>query len=449
MPSRFEDFSAARWWAASISSETRGLARDSMLLSIGTAATAIGLIAQVSLLTHVLGIKEYGIFALVIATVSLISRVVDLDTEKAVVTFGAEAADPTAKAGVAQFCYLVDGASGLLGFVVIAALAPFLGDALVGPRGVLLIVLYGLTLLASTVDTTSLAVLKLVGRFGVIAWYTILRESFRVAMIGGALLIWTSLTSVVAALVVHDFVMGGVGLHLAGRAFRESTGGYTLRKSQLAATSGRRRQLLTLIFHTNLATTASTVQGQAPALLLGLFRGPAEVGVFKACWSAAQVVGLISSPVTTAVLPRFARLWSQGRRAEIRSIVRQATLVAAIVLASVGFVLLLLRHPLLTAFAGKEAAAGSTVFVIAVLAQVVNGALFWNASLLYAAGRAATVSRVYLFSITALLVLLVTLAGTVGRDGAALALLLSTIIFNVGMTVVAAKLFGTQPSLSA
>jgi len=428
--------------------EARGLAHDSLLLSIGTAATAGGLIAQVSLITHTLGVRAYGLFALVIAFVALVNRFVDLDVEKALITFGTSSAGPEARGGVVKFCYAVDALTGLVGFVVISILAVLVGDDLAGDRGRDLVVLYGLTLLASTVDTTSIGVLKLLGRFRTIAWYTILREALRVVAIGAALSISESVISVIIALVIHDAVVAMLGLRLATRALTGAGGG-RLRDVRLSSTRGRRRAMLTLIFHTNLVTTGSVVQAQAPALLLGAFRGPTEVGIFKIGWSAAQVVGMFATPLTGAILPRLARLWNDGQRREIARLLKQITIVALPGLLAAGLVLVLLREPLLVGFAGSEARAASWVFCIALAAQVINSVLFWNSSLLYAAGRAAVVSRIYLLSVGMLLVLLLTLANPLGGEGAALGLLASTVVMNVGLTRVALRLVRRDPAEAA
>jgi hypothetical protein len=83
----------------------------------------------------------------IIAFVVLVGQFFDVRVGAAVTTFGARRFEcsPAAALGVFEFGYLVDFAAGVLGFVVVAALAPLVGPALVGGDGTNLTVLYALT----------------------------------------------------------------------------------------------------------------------------------------------------------------------------------------------------------------------------------------------------------------------------------------------------------------
>ena len=78
--------------------------------------------------------------------------------------------------GIFQLSYLIDAIAGVLSFAIVAALAPFIGPRLVGRDGTLLIVLYALTLLISTVDETSVSVLRLLDRFRLLAGEVVNQE---------------------------------------------------------------------------------------------------------------------------------------------------------------------------------------------------------------------------------------------------------------------------------
>ena len=72
--------------------------------------------------------------------------------------------------------------------------------------------LYGLTLVISTADMTSLSLFRVLDRFDVTLWYTLVREGSRLALLGGALVIFHTLLSAVVALVIHDAVIGLLGV---------------------------------------------------------------------------------------------------------------------------------------------------------------------------------------------------------------------------------------------
>src|SRR5205814_662158 len=87
------------------SAETRGLAHDSSLLGLGTAATTIGMIMQVALITHGLGLRQYGLFALVVAVVALVDKFFQLDASRVLIVFSAPYLERNLRraAGVFQF----------------------------------------------------------------------------------------------------------------------------------------------------------------------------------------------------------------------------------------------------------------------------------------------------------------------------------------------------------
>ena len=426
--------------ARRVDPETRGLGRDSLLLGIGKAATTLGMMAQVALITHVLGLREYGVFALAVSFVALVDRFLDVDVGRTAITFAARYVrrDARTVAGIYQFSYLVDLALGVAGFLLVVATAPFAGPALVGDRGFTLFVLYGLTLLASTVDGSSVSLLQLLDRYRLITWLTILRESARVAAVGIGVALYDDLVAVVALLVVQDAVTAVAGLVLASRAF-ERHAETKLFAPALFATRPLRRPMLGMIFQTNLIGYGRLAQSQMPALLLGILHGPLQVGIFKIGIAGATAIGQLSTPAWNAVMPRLARLWADRRFQAMSQLIRQGSSIAFVVLSVAGLVAVVFRTPLLELFGGADAAAAGGVFVLGVAAQVVNGTVFWNDALLYSAGRAAVVAKVLLPSVAALLLLTVVLGQTWGAEGAAAALLVSTVMTSAGLTLAAVR----------
>jgi O-antigen/teichoic acid export membrane protein len=422
-----------------LSVETRGLAKDTAMLSIGKAATVVGMTTQVALITHVLGLTKYGVFALTVSFVALVDKFFDVDVTKAALAFGARSlrGDPTRLAGVFQLSYLIDGLLGIVGFTVVAIASPFVGPWLVGDQGTLLFLLYGFTLLASTVDGSSQALLQLLDRYSLLTGLVVLREALRVVLVVAALLTFHSLVAVMIALVLQDALVGLTGTYLAVRAFRKRFRANSLLHSQVRGTRPIRRDMLGMVFQTNIIGYGRLTEAQLPALIVGAFAGPLEAGIFKLGMAGAAAIGQVSDPAWNAVMPRLARLWSDARIADVRRLVRQATAVAAAAMLTIGTVAILLRIPILRAFGGAEATAAATVFSLGVIAKVVNGVFFWNDSLLYAAGRARLVRQIYLPSVAVMLVLCIMLAKDFGANGAAVGVLVSAVLANVGFALAA------------
>lgn len=425
-----------------LSPDVRGFAKDTGMLSVAQGLGTVGLVVQVALITRSLGVSGYGTFALVVSVVGLVSRFFDVQVGQATVAFGADRVKSDAKAlrGILQFGYLVDFATGVVGFAVIALISPFVGPSLIGDDGTILMLVYGATLLASTVDNTSIYTLMLLDRYGVIVVYHFVRETLRVAALAIALVFFDDLVSVVVALLVQDAVLAVLGVLCASRAFSRLAPDLPLRRPALESVRELRRPMLNMIFHTNFISYARIVQTQVPALVLGVLKAPYDVGLFKIGTSAAQVVARAADPAWSAVLPRLSRLWAEGKAGAIRRLVLQSTAIAAVGLGLASAVIVVFREPLLRFFAGSGAAAAGTVLVIAVLSQALNGVLFWNSPLLIAAKRQRLVSTAYVASAIVLVPLVFAFTELWGAVGAAIALAISLVQLNVFFTVGALRL---------
>ena len=107
------------------------------------------------------------VVAVVVAVVTLIGQFFDVRVTTATTTLAVRTLQTNVSKtrGIFQLSYIVDAATGALGFLVVIALAPLLGPLVIGPKGALLMTLFGLTLLASTVDDTSVTIMRVVDRF--------------------------------------------------------------------------------------------------------------------------------------------------------------------------------------------------------------------------------------------------------------------------------------------
>jgi O-antigen/teichoic acid export membrane protein len=433
--------------ARRISRETRGFVRDSFVLSISSVVTMAGYFVQVVLLTHLLGLDVYGTFAIAVSFVALVGGFFDVQIGVMPISFAAKHLDgePTVAAGIFQFGYITELILGGTALLAVAALAPFAGPRLAGDQGTLIFVLYGITLVASLGKATSMALLQLCGRFGTILRIVVLREVLRVALLLVVLLTIGTLVSAVIALVLLESLTGFVGGVLAGRAFSTRCR-RSLWAPALASVKGLRRPMLGMLFHTNLVTYAKLIPAQVPTLLLGAMRSPSEVGGFKVATAIAAAAVKLVDPAWAAVLPRLSRLWSSGRRAEIRELLMQATIGAGLVLTLSAVLAFVLREPLLRIVGGEGATTATTVLVLSLAGGVINGTLFWNTPLIYAARAARLAVVAYVSSSLLLAPLLIVGIDAWGANGAAAALLVFTVAINVMLTAMALKVFRQRES---
>ena len=401
----------AGWVKRTRATELGGLAGDSAYSAMWLCAVSVADLVQIALVSHILGLAQYGRLALVISVVVLVGQFFDVRVGTAETTFGAghiAARNWDGASHVFRLGYCVDATTGVVGFLVVASIAPFIGPALIGRAGTELLLLYGLTLLVSTVDESSCTALRLMGRFRLLASYTVGLETIRIAAIAGALAVSQTLTAILVALVGYDIAGATVNWCVANSVFRGASGRSLVAKPQMQASFDRRSMLRTVL-HTNVVSYARIAQVQLPTLLLGVVTSTSQVGLYKVGAAAGTIVARVVDPVYAAVLPRFSRLWARKHYAEITKLIRQATPIACGVVTTVLMLVLAFRGRVLELIGGHSATGAVSVLSFVAVGYAVSGALFWNTGLLFAAGRSKMVSQIAVSSAVIQIALLVPL----------------------------------------
>jgi O-antigen/teichoic acid export membrane protein len=422
--------------------ELGGLAGDSLYVAIWQGATSVADLVQIALITHVLGLDQYGRFAVVVAFAMLVGQFFDVRVGVAATTLGATELrrDARRAAGIFQLSYLIDTVTGLLGFVVVVGLAFVVGPGLVGGNGTLLILLFATTVLASTVEDSSMAILRLLDRYRLVAGYTVGLETARVALIGGALLISQGLVAVILALLVQRLLVTAVQATTAAASFRQSTGRALFGEAALDAVADVRRRMLSTVLHTNVVSYARLAQTQLPTVVLGAISGPVQAGLYKIGMAAAAAVGRLADPAYAALLPRLSRLFAAGRQRSVKRLIERASLISIPVMVAAFALLVALRRPILDLLGGQDATDAAPVLVAGAAAYAINGAVFWNIGVLFAAGRARVVAVIAIAGALTQVVLLIPLVLVLDATGAALSFLGSMALANFVTTVIALRL---------
>lgn len=406
-------------------------------------ATAIADFAQVVLIVRVLGIQEYGRFAIIVALVTLVGGFFSLRVGYAATSFGADAltSNPSIAAGIFQLTFLIDLFTSLAGFALIAGIAPLVGPSVTGGAEDGLLVLAALGLIASSPATTFMAVLRLLDRFKLIAicWAAI--ETLRLVLVLVSLLLFRNLVGVLVALLFGKLANGLMSAWMATRVFHRTAPGVRLWRFAIRRIPrDTKRQMLKMIMHTNFVGYGRLGQVQLPTLLLGSLVGATETGIYKLGLAAASLVGRVADPASAALLTRFSRLWANHDLVNIRRLIRQTSMLAIPTVTFALGVLVALREPVLRFMGAKgEIGTAATVLVIAGVAQGLYGAFFWNKTLLFAAKHASAISIAVCAAAAVQTIIVLVTARSEGAVGAAIALLVSEAIVYIGLTWIALR----------
>jgi O-antigen/teichoic acid export membrane protein len=430
-----------------VGEEARGLAADSGYVAIWQGAISVADLVQIILITHALGLAGYGRFALVVAFVTAVSRFFDVRVGTAATIFGARRLrrGVQSTAEIFRLSYLIDALTGVVALVVVAAAAPLVAPHLIGSDGTTMALLYALALFAVTLEDSSIAILRLFDRFRVIAGGTIALEGLRVGLVLAALAVHESLTAVFIALLLYKIVTGVAQLVAATIVFRRAGGGFPFGRVSLRSAGDDGRQMIRMVFHTNVVSYARLAQVQLPTILLGAISSVTQVGAYKVGMAAASMLGKVADFAYVALVPRLSRLWAAGRRLEVRRLIGRVSLVSVPIMAVGVVVLVLARDPILKVLGGSSAAsAAGTVLILGATAQGLNNAVFWNTPLLFVTGRSRAIAILSVIAVVSQVALLVPLAAAADATGAAIAFLVSMVWLNTVMTALALRVIRAE-----
>lgn len=175
------------------------------------------------------------------------------------------------------------------------------------------------------------------------------------------------------------------------------------------------------------------LQAHLLIFVLGAMVVLAEVGIFRMAASSVALVMMPLSLFNIASMPVVARLHAAGQHRQLQ---RMVTLAAAGMVAGVTTLALpffLAGSPLISFVFGDEFVGGSKALSILCVAGIINAMFGLNAALLNMTGhqrRVTSASAIALFSLVALALPLIT---QFGIEGAALANLVSVLIWNALM----------------
>ena len=423
-------------------SELGGLAQDTGFVAIWQAAIALAALAQIVLITHSLGISEYGRFAIVVAFVELVGGFFNLRVDYAAISFGARwlVRDTRVAAGVFQYSFLIDLVTTLAGVVLLTVLAVTVGPHMAGEGSAELIVIYAFALIGPALSRASFVVLRLLDRFALIATYQWALEFGRVALIVVALQVSQTLLAVVVAVVAGTLATGLVNAVVAARVFRRAHDIGLTNPHVGSVQPQERRAIRKTTFHTLVISYSRTAQSQLPTVMVGTIAGTTQAGLYKIGIAAAATMGKLIQPASNALLPRLSRLWAAGKLPELRALVFRASLISAVAMLAAFAAVVVFQDPILRLLGGGPAGeAAGTVLLLGAAVQALYGLVFWHSTLLYAASRTGPMSVVSVVAAAIHVVAMLALVPGHGAVGAAAGWLISQAVANVALTTLALR----------
>lgn len=389
------------------------------LLSANGIATLLGFLVA-ALTARALGPEKYGVLALVLAYEATIGKLVTFNAWQAIIKYGTEALHVGDTAGLRQlikFGFCLDIGSAVVGTILAMALAgpvvALIGwDQSVQP----LVMLYSVLILFS-LSGTPVGVLRLFDRFDLLSYTVVLNVLVR---LGGV--IWCLLTGQG----LYGFVLVYLLTGIIGMLYQLFASLWVLRKQgvsgipkqSLRGVRSRFPGIWDYVWTTNLNATIRMLSREMDGLVIAGLTTPTELGFFRVAKQLSSILPMLSDPLSQAIFPELARLWSKNEKGRFISLIKRVTFFTGIasLLGWLGFVVL--GRGIIILVFGPAFQGAYLVTVIYMLALVVFLWGFTGVPSMLAIGLARQVFFTTLIATIIYFVLLFPLITTFGIVGA-------------------------------
>ncbi len=413
---------------------SRVLRRRSATAAWIYAAVACGILGTI-VAARVLGLDDFGVFATALAAVGFFQVLLDLTVEESLTKYGfryVSAGDWGRLRRLFRQMLLLKIAGGALATLILVALAPF-ADELFDADGVEQALLAAALLpVVQSVENVGATALLLHSRYDLRGVYQAGSAGLRLIaiVIAAPLGVTETLLAIVIAQAIATVVISVVGV-VALRRF-PSAPARELGEDVPAIRS--------FVLQSSLATGVISLRTTLVPLVLGIVAGPTQVGLFRIAQTPQTGLAAASSPARLVLLTEQTRDWEKGEQSRVLAGVRSYSRWAGAVMVVAVPVFFLAMPWLVEVVFGSQYGGAIDAARIVLLAAAIHFTIGWTKSLPVTIGRPRL--RIVTHGLETLVAIpLVAVLGVEwGATGAAVAVLVSSVVFAVAWLVVLSRL---------
>jgi O-antigen/teichoic acid export membrane protein len=395
----------------------------------GTYASAVLGFGATVVALHVFSTETFGLYALVLAMTAFVQSLLDLTVEEALVKFGFRY---TTREDWGRLRRLFESAvafkvsGGVLATLLLIAIAPF-ADTLLKKHGLETPILIGAFIpLAQCTENVGGVAIVLRGRYDVRAFFLFVSMALRFTAVAVAAPhgLNATIAAMLAAQVIATAAISVAGF-VAFRRFPQHAG---------VSLGSERRDILSFVGQSTAATAVISLTAPVSLLVLGRVSTARQVTYFRAAMSPQQAFAVVSAPARLILLTEQTRDWERGTRDAVFAGIRRYMLgMAALTVVIVPPLLVFTPELAKLLFSAKNVGAvdATRIVIVAGALRMVYG---WTKTFPVSIGRPAL--RIWTHGVE--LIVLIPLVAVLGREwganGAATAVLVSSVAFCIYWT---------------
>jgi O-antigen/teichoic acid export membrane protein len=406
-------------------------------------AVTFGIIGMV-IAARVLGRADFGVYATALVAVGFFQVLLDLTVEESLTKYGfryVATEDWGRLRRLFRVMLLLKLVGGAAASAFLFALAPF-ADSVFGEEGVgNALVACALLPFVQSVENIGSTALLLHSRYDLRGAYQAGSAGLRLVAIaiGAPLGVSQALLAIVIAQAISTTAVSLIGVSALRRFPR-------VPERELGDDVPGIRSF---VLQSSVATGVISLRTTLVPLVLGIVAGPTQVGLFRIAQTPQNGLAAASSPARLMLLTEQTRDWERGRHVSVLAGIRTYTIgAAALMLIAVPVFYFAMPWLVETVF-GAEYGGAVDAARVGLIAAAIQFAIGWTKSLPVTVGRPKL--RIVTHGLETLVVipLVAVLGAEWGATGAAVAVLVSTVVFAAAWAVAIARLrmtVGSDPT---
>lgn len=369
---------------------TRRIVKNSGYLFSATGLSAALSMLQGILIARLLGVENYGILGAIIMFTSVINKLVSFRMGELVIKYVAqysEAGDQRRAATVFKSALLVEMAASILAFALLCALAPLAARFLAkDPSTTGWFILYGMIVLANLVSESSMGLLQIFDRYRNVAVLSLVQSVVTLLLVA---IVYIANGGMVGVLLSYlgGKAVGALTLSLGALLEANRHWGRGWWRTPVSALRPQWRELGHFAVNTNISASLSLINKDSELLWVSFFRGPVETGYYKLALSLANIIQLPVSPLPQATYPELTRQSARGNWQDLRSVLKQGSLLAASYTLPAMLVLGVFGRPLIAFLYRPEYLPAYPALLILLAGFLFANIFYWRRNALLALGR--------------------------------------------------------------
>jgi O-antigen/teichoic acid export membrane protein len=397
-------------------------------------AVAFGIVGTI-VAARVLGRDDFGVFATALVAVGFFQTLLDLTVEESLTKYGfryVAAADWGRLRRLFRQALLLKLAGGVVATILLALLAPFAGEVFDADDIEQALLAAALLPLVQASENVGATALLLHSRYDLRGVYQAGSAALRLVAIVVAAPhgVTAALGAIVVAQAVSTVAISAVGV-------------VALRRFPAGAPAGLGEdvpEIRAFVVQSSLATGVISLRGTLVPLVLGVVSGTTQVGLFRIAQTPQTGLAAASSPARLMLMTEQTRDWEKGERASIlRGLRAYSKWAGALMLVAVPAFFVAMPWLIRVVF-GAEYEGAATAARIVLAAAAIHFVIGWTKSLPVTIGRPRL--RIVTHGVETLVAipLVAVLGAEWGATGAAVAVLVSTLVFAAAGLVVVVRL---------